>query len=68
MKPKVPTAEQLISALESDEYAGWCVACGEEAEGVEPDAAHYECESCGERAVFGAEELLVRGAYLEEAG
>ena len=38
---------------------GLCVACGEEVDGVEPDAECYECENCGEHAVFGAEQLLI---------
>lgn len=38
---------------------GFCLACGAEAEGVEPDARRYECESCGEEAVYGASELLL---------
>lgn len=38
---------------------GFCVACGAEAEGVEPNARRYECEACGERGVYGAEELLM---------
>ena len=54
------TLDRLIAACESDEYMGFCVACGEEAYGVEPDARRYECESCGEKKVFGAEELLIR--------
>lgn len=33
--------------------------CGEEAEGVEPDARHYKCEVCGQRQVFGAPEILL---------
>jgi len=37
---------------------GFCVKCGKEAYDVEPDAEMYECESCGEFAVYGAEELL----------
>jgi hypothetical protein len=41
---------------------GFCLACGEEAMGCEPDARQYECESCGERQVYGAEELLLRMA------
>ncbi len=41
------------------ENPGFCVKCGEEADGCEPDARNYKCESCGERAVFGAEELLI---------
>ena len=38
---------------------GICISCGDECEGVEPDARRYECESCGERGVFGAKELLM---------
>lgn len=42
---------------------GACIACGEFAYGVEPDARRYECEACGECKVYGIEELLVIG-YL----
>jgi hypothetical protein len=38
---------------------GFCIRCGAEAEGVEPDARRYECEFCGEPGVYGAEELLL---------
>lgn len=38
---------------------GFCLACGEEAGGIEPDAREYECEACGECQVFGCEELLM---------
>lgn len=51
--------EQVMEAIESGEYAGFCLACGEQADGVEPDARNYVCESCGARKVFGAEELLI---------
>jgi predicted RNA-binding Zn-ribbon protein involved in translation (DUF1610 family) len=58
------TAERVQEAVEraaaSQDDPGFCVACGAETEGVEPDARKYECESCGESAVYGAEELLVR--------
>lgn len=27
--------------------------------GCEPDARRYECEECGERGVYGTEELLL---------
>lgn len=40
---------------------GFCLACGAETEGVEPDARNYECESCGANKVFGAEEILIGG-------
>ena len=38
---------------------GFCLGCGNEAEGVEPDAREYLCEACGEHRVYGAEELLL---------
>jgi hypothetical protein len=39
---------------------GFCIACGEEVDGCEPDARQYECECCGEeKSVYGAEELLL---------
>ena len=56
------TTERIIEAVErahsSLDNPGICTACGEDADGCEPDAAGYECESCGKLAVFGAEELL----------
>jgi hypothetical protein len=58
-QPKI-TLEQIEAALESGEYLGFCLACGFEQEGVEPDARRHECESCGERRVYGAEELVLR--------
>ena len=39
---------------------GFCLACGAEQDGCEPDAEGYECEACGEPQVYGAEELLMR--------
>ena len=53
------TIEQVMDAVESGDYIGICVYCGEEQDGVEPDARKYECESCGKRGVYGAEELLM---------
>jgi hypothetical protein len=38
---------------------GFCIACGRDADGVEPDARRYRCESCGAPAVYGAEELAI---------
>ena len=37
---------------------GFCLACGLEVLGIEPDAESYECEACGENQVFGVEALL----------
>lgn len=38
---------------------GFCHACGDDADGCEPDARNYECEACGEKQVFGAEETYM---------
>lgn len=54
-----PTADQVMSALECDDNIGFCLACGAERGGVEPDARNYECDDCGEYRVFGAEECLL---------
>lgn len=59
IQPKI-TAEQILAAVEADDNLGFCVKCGAEAFSVEPDARRYKCESCGEMAVFGAQELLIR--------
>jgi predicted RNA-binding Zn-ribbon protein involved in translation (DUF1610 family) len=51
-------AERILEAVEADENVGFCLGCGEETYGVEPDAVGYPCEACGEKAVYGAQELL----------
>ena len=56
--------ERRMSSLDNP---GFCIACGEDAEGVEPDAREYECEHCGESAVYGADELLLDLADRVEA-
>lgn len=54
-----PTLEEIMAAVQADDCLGFCLACGEEASGVEPDARGYECESCGAHRVYGAEECLL---------
>jgi hypothetical protein len=58
------TAERVLAAVESQfnslDDPGFCIACGTDQEGCEPDMRRGYCESCGERAVYGAEELLIR--------
>jgi hypothetical protein len=53
------TLEQIEEADEN--MSGFCVSCGEEQGGCEPDARHYTCEVCGEKGVFGAAELVLMG-------
>lgn len=52
-----------------DHTNGACIACGTEVgSGIEPDAREYECEACGERKVYGLEELLLMGYVTIEDG
>lgn len=57
--PENLTIDEILEAAENDEYVGFCLACGEQAFGVEPDACKYTCECCGEDQVYGAEELIL---------
>ena len=38
---------------------GYCLSCGNEQGGCEPDARRYRCESCGDKNVYGADELML---------
>lgn len=53
--------ERVLASISAGEYVGFCLNCGAERDCCEPDACNYECEECGKRQVFGAEELLIMG-------
>ena len=57
------TADRVLEAVERQQTSldnpGFCLICGAEQEGVEPDAENYRCESCGASKVWGAEQLLL---------
>lgn len=57
------TVDRVTEAVEAQftslDNPGFCTSCGADADGCEPDARNYKCESCGQRAVYGAEELLM---------
>ena len=59
---KIETA-RLMAAVEAQmmgtDNPGFCLACGEDADGCEPDARGYVCECCGESQVYGADEVLL---------
>lgn len=60
--------DTLMQECESDANTGYCLACGEQAHNVEPDARRYECESCGAKKVYACEELLLMGLYYSTQG
>ena len=45
------TPERIIDAVErcmtTLDDPGFCLHCGTDADGCEPDARHYKCDSCG---------------------
>jgi hypothetical protein len=57
------TSERVIEAVERElitlDDPGFCLACGAETDGCEPDAEQYACDTCGEAAVYGAAEILI---------
>lgn len=55
----IVSIDQILEAVESGDDVGFCLACGEENYGVEPDARRYVCEACDAPKVYGAEELLL---------
>lgn len=61
--PKDLTLDRVQEAAERQMFGtdnpGFCISCGHEQDGCEPDARGYECESCGERRVYGASELFM---------
>jgi hypothetical protein len=60
------TLEVIVEAVQrrrtSLDDIGFCICCGVEANGVDPDARKDECDSCGFPGVYGAEELLIHFA------
>jgi hypothetical protein len=58
------TTKRIIKAVERETFGldnpGFCISCGNEQEGCEPDARNYRCEVCGDNNVFGAAELLMK--------
>lgn len=63
--PKV-TVDAIVEACERRQATldnpGFCLHCGLEADGVDPDGRAYKCEACGYDAVFGCEELMMEVA------
>ena len=57
------TLDRIMDGVERTMFGldnvGFCIKCGEEQDGCEPDARKYPCESCGAKAVYGAEQLLL---------
>jgi hypothetical protein len=51
---------ELVMVMNSEDQ-GFCLACGEIQDGVEPDARKRPCDCCGKSKVYGAAELALMG-------
>lgn len=56
-----PSIEEL-QEMDADNQ-GFCLACGEVEDNVEPDATRYVCSCCNQPKVYGAGELLLMRLY-----
>ena len=57
---RVPVAEDAVTGMDLYD-PGYCLVCGEQRGGCEPDAREYYCEVCETPTVYGAQELLLMG-------
>ena len=53
------TVDRILEAAQADDYLGFCIDCGHEHGGVEPDTRGDLCERCRRPSVYGAEELVL---------
>ena len=58
-KKQAVTLARVMKAVEADADLGFCLACGAEQDGCEPDAREYICDTCEQPRVYGAEEILI---------
>jgi hypothetical protein len=58
--PPVIRLEDIV-ALADEIGVGFCLSCGVQADGCDPDTRNAPCEACGKPMVFGLEEVLISG-------
>ena len=60
-----PSDAALESIIDGDNITGFCLACGEWIDGVEPDTVQETCPHCHASKVYGAEQLMLGGLYFD---
>ena len=53
------TIDQMAEIAVGDDGLGLCLHCGQQAADIQADARKYRCETCGTKAVYGADELAL---------
>ena len=65
METEKITNERLFDAIIRRDTAldnpGFCIKCGAENDGCEPDAEGYDCDVCGAEGTVSAPEMLLLG-------
>lgn len=56
--------EAVVEGMCSTDSPGFCLSCGADADGVEPDARGYTCDVCGDDAVASAQFVLLTVSYV----
>jgi hypothetical protein len=57
----VLSEEEMRHIVFDGDYIGFCLECGADCEGIEPDARKYHCQECHANRVYGIEELMLMG-------
>lgn len=63
LRPVAENEHEMYHYALGDSFEGWCLFCGHTQDGVEPDAKRIKCEHCGEKFVYGFDDLLHRGLF-----
>jgi hypothetical protein len=57
------TEERVADAVEGSVFGldnpGFCLDCGIDVDGCDPDAEKDRCDSCGAHSVYGAEQVAL---------
>lgn len=56
--PSINLDRLLEAATDENEEFGFCILCGTQVAGIEPDIRHSPCPDCGEHTVYGVDELI----------
>lgn len=59
------TQDRVVAAcmrrMRTLDNPGFCVACGAESNECEPDAERYTCDACGQKWVYGSDQIILLG-------
>ena len=60
----IPTQSETMTAILFD--CGFCLLCGNKDQITAPLAKLAKCDSCGKKALYGAEQLLIMELFIRD--